>query len=75
VIAIPDERRNEVPKAIVVPSESVEPGEDVTAEEIQDFFLDRIAPYKHPREVEFTEELPRTASGKVQKYKLREQEH
>jgi long-chain acyl-CoA synthetase len=74
VIAVPDERRNEVPKAFVVPSEGVQPGEDVTAEEIQEYFLDRIAPYKHPREVEFTEELPRTASGKIQKYKLRERE-
>ena len=73
VVAIPDERRNEVPKAFVVPSEGVTPGEDVTGEEIQEFALDRIAAYKHPREVEFIDELPRTASGKIQKYKLREE--
>jgi long-chain acyl-CoA synthetase len=71
VVGIPDERRNEVPKAFVVPARGVEPGTDVTGEEIKQFALDRIAEYKHPREVEFVEELPRTASGKVQKYQLR----
>ncbi|ARS90258.1 class I adenylate-forming enzyme family protein [Natrarchaeobaculum aegyptiacum] len=74
VVGVPDERRNEVPKAFVVPAPGVEPGEDVTAEEITEFFLDNVAAYKHPREVEFVEELPRTTSGKIQKYKL-EQHH
>jgi long-chain acyl-CoA synthetase len=72
VVGIPDDRRNEVPKAFVVTSDGVEPGEDLTGEEIEEFVLERIAAYKHPREVEFVEELPRTASGKIQKYKLRE---
>jgi long-chain acyl-CoA synthetase len=70
VVGIPDERRNEVPKAYVVTGPGVEPGVDVTSEEIKEFFLDNVASYKHPREVEFIDELPRTTSGKIQKYKL-----
>ncbi|WP_254522144.1 class I adenylate-forming enzyme family protein [Natrinema caseinilyticum] len=70
VVGIPDERRNEVPKAYVVTVPNVEPGVDVTADEIQEYFLDNVASYKHPREVEFIDELPRTTSGKIQKYKL-----
>ena len=74
VVGVPDDRRTEVPKAFVVPRPEVEPGVDVTAEEITDFVLDQVAPYKHPRAVEFIEELPRTASGKVQKFVLEERE-
>lgn len=72
VVGVPDERRNEVPKAYVVPRPNIEAGTDVTGEEITEFFLDTVAPYKHPREIDFVEELPRTTSGKVQKFKLRE---
>ncbi|OAQ53402.1 hypothetical protein HTG_07950 [Natrinema mahii] len=74
VVGIPDERRNEVPKAYVVTAPGVEPGADVTSEEIKEYFLDNVASYKHPREVEFIEELPRTTSGKIQKYKLEERD-
>ncbi|QRV16088.1 acyl--CoA ligase [Haloterrigena salifodinae] len=70
VIGVPDDRRNEVPKAVVVPAAGVDPGTDVTADELKRYSLDRVAEYKHPREVEFVDELPRTTSGKVQKYKL-----
>lgn len=66
VVGIPDDRRNETVKAFVVPvSDS-----DVTPEEVKQFCLDNLAEYKHPREVEFVDDLPRTASGKVQKFKL-----
>jgi len=71
VIGVPDERRNEVPVAYVVPAPGAEPNEDL-AEELREFSLRNIAEYKHPREVAFVEELPRTASGKIQKYKLEE---
>ncbi|NEU57789.1 class I adenylate-forming enzyme family protein [Halorussus sp. MSC15.2] len=70
VVGIPDERRGETVKAFVVPT----PETDVTPEELKQFCLDNLAEYKHPREVEFVEELPRTASGKVQKFKLVEDE-
>ncbi|MFC6838500.1 class I adenylate-forming enzyme family protein [Halomarina ordinaria] len=70
VVGVPDERRNEVPIAYVVTRPDVEAGSDVTAEALKQHCLETIAEYKHPREVRFLEELPRTASGKVQKFKL-----
>ncbi|WP_049923786.1 class I adenylate-forming enzyme family protein [Halopiger djelfimassiliensis] len=70
VVGIPDERRNEVPKAFVVPTDDAEPGDGVTARELREYCLDRIAAYKHPREIAFVDELPRTTSGKVRKYEL-----
>ena len=66
VVGIPDERRNETVKAFVVPA----PNSDATPEEIREYCLDRLAAYKHPREVEFVDELPRTTTGKVQKFNL-----
>ncbi|MFC6719269.1 class I adenylate-forming enzyme family protein [Natrialbaceae archaeon GCM10025810] len=74
VIGIPDERRNEVPKAYVVLRPDVEAGVDVTEDDVQQYCLDNVAAYKHPREVEFIDELPRTTSGKIQKYKLEERD-
>ncbi len=41
---------------------------------IQEFVKAQIAPYKYPREIEFVESLPRTETGKVQRFKLRERE-
>jgi 2-aminobenzoate-CoA ligase len=41
---------------------------------LQDFVKAQIAPYKYPREVEFVEGLPRTETGKVQRFKLRQME-
>jgi long-chain acyl-CoA synthetase len=67
VVGIPDERRGETVKAFVVPT----PDADATADDIKEFCLDNLAEYKHPREVEFVEELPRTTTGKVQKFELR----
>jgi long-chain acyl-CoA synthetase len=68
VVGIPDERRNETVKAFVVPT----PEGEVSAEEIREYCLSNLAEYKHPREVEFREELPRTTTGKVQKFELAE---
>ncbi|WP_226481983.1 long-chain-fatty-acid--CoA ligase [Natrinema amylolyticum] len=70
VAGIPDERRGETVKAFIVRT----PEGDVTEEEIKEYCLTNMAEYKHPREVEFVQELPRTTTGKVQKFKLREQE-
>ncbi|MFB6072788.1 MAG: long-chain fatty acid--CoA ligase [Halobacterium sp.] len=66
VTGVPDERRGETVKAFVVKA----PDADVTADELKQFCLDRLAEYKHPREVEFVDELPRTTTGKVQKFEL-----
>ena len=69
VVGIPDDRRGETVKAYVVRT----PDSDVTADEIRQYCLDSMAEYKHPREVEFVDELPRTTTGKVQKYELVEE--
>jgi fatty-acyl-CoA synthase len=69
VIAIPDEKWGEVPKAFVVPK----PGTQPTAEEIIQFCRDRLAHFKCPKAVEFGE-LPKTSTGKIKKFELREKE-
>ncbi|MDF2772675.1 MAG: AMP-dependent synthetase and ligase, partial [Geminicoccaceae bacterium] len=73
VVAAPDEERGNVVKAFIV----VRPGFEATPElahELQDFVKGEIAPYKYPRRVEFVEKLPRTETGKLQRFRLREQE-
>ena len=69
VVGAPDIDRGMIVKAFVVLNP--ERGRDVTAEELQDFVKQVIAPYKRPRAVEFLDELPRTSTGKLQRYKLR----
>lgn len=73
VIASPDPLRGTVPKAFVVVRDGVALTSDL-ARDLQDYVKTRIAPYKYPRAVEFLEQLPRTETGKVQRYKLREME-
>jgi fatty-acyl-CoA synthase len=50
----------------------VAPGQQVTAEEIVAHCRGRVAGFKIPKRVEFREAIPRTATGKIQKFKLRE---
>jgi fatty-acyl-CoA synthase len=68
VIAIPDEKWGEVPNAIIVR----QPFSTVTEEEIIEFCRSNMAHFKAPKGVEFVEALPKTATGKLQKYRLRE---
>ena len=49
-------------------------GQAASEEELKAFVKDRLAPYKYPRYFEFVTELPKTATGKIQRYKLREQD-
>jgi 2-aminobenzoate-CoA ligase len=73
VVASPDDERGQVAKAFVVLREEAT-GDAGLIEELQDFVKDRIAPYKYPRAIEFIEELPKTPTGKIQRFRLREQE-
>ncbi|MGQ9366043.1 AMP-binding protein [Azospirillum sp. A39] len=73
VVASPDELRGAIPKAFVVTRSGVHPGPGLV-QDLQDFVKRRIAPYKYPRAVSFLEALPRTETGKIQRYKLRERE-
>ncbi|WP_448204236.1 AMP-binding protein [Azospirillum sp. sgz302134] len=73
VIASPDPLRGSIPKAFIVTRDGVRPNEDL-AETLQSYVKDQIAPYKYPRAVEFLDQLPRTETGKIQRYKLRQRE-
>jgi acetyl-CoA synthetase len=70
-VAAPDELRGQVVRAVVVLRDGYEPGEPL-ARELQDHVKERTAPYKYPRIVDFAGSLPRTASGKIRRAKLRE---
>ena len=70
VVGEKDENDLVKPKAFVVPAD---PGRasPAFAEELQQFIKERLAPYKYPRWIEFTRELPKTATGKIRRYRLR----
>ncbi|PRX44229.1 fatty-acyl-CoA synthase [Prauserella shujinwangii] len=70
VVGVPDEKWGERPKAYVV----TRPGESVDAEALREHARARIARYKVPDAVEFVAELPKTSTGKIQKFQLRERE-
>jgi 2-aminobenzoate-CoA ligase len=72
VVGVPDEARGQVVKAFVVPAAGVV-ADDALVHELQDFVKQRIAPYKYPRVVAFLDALPRTSTGKVQRFVLRQQ--
>ena len=70
VIGVPDDYRGETVKAFV----SLKPGESATADELIAYCRERMAAYKYPRQVEFVDELPKTASGKVLRRELRDRQ-
>ena len=73
VVAAPESDRGNLVKAFVVLRDAKHAGA-ATVKELQDYVKAQIAPYKYPRAVEFVDALPRTETGKVQRFKLREQE-
>ena len=58
-------------KACVV----LKPGAQASEDELKAFVKERLAPYKYPRVIEFIAELPKTATGKIQRFRLRELDH
>ncbi|MDH5540461.1 MAG: AMP-binding protein, partial [Rhizobacter sp.] len=71
VIGVADENRGQIVKAVVV----LRPGfaaSDALVKEMQDFVKAAIAPYKYPRAIEFRDTLPRTGTGKLQRFRLRD---
>ncbi len=68
VIGVPHEKWGETPMALVVLRDGTSPGLD----ELLDFCRERLAHFKCPSSVEFVDSLPRTATGKLQKFRLRE---
>ena len=73
VVAAPDADRGMLVKAFVVLREAKDATPE-TVKALQDYVKAQIAPYKYPRAIEFIDALPRTETGKVQRFKLREQE-
>jgi 2-aminobenzoate-CoA ligase len=71
VVGVPDEQRGMIVKAVVVLQKDAELGPE-PARTLQDFVKSQIAPYKYPRVVEFADALPRTATGKLQRFRLRD---
>jgi benzoate-CoA ligase len=67
VVGKEDEQKLVKPKAFVV----LKPGKEATTEELQNYVKSKLAPYKYPRWIEFATELPKTATGKIQRFKLR----
>ena len=70
VIGVPDAEGLTKTKAFVV----LKAGAAASEDELKAFVKERLAPYKYPRRIEFLAELPKTATGKIQRFKLRELE-
>jgi benzoate-CoA ligase len=70
VIGVPDEQQLIKPKAYIVTKQGVQ-GTPALGEALKLHVKERLAPYKYPRWVEFVSELPKTATGKIQRFKLR----
>jgi 2-aminobenzoate-CoA ligase len=72
VVGTPDEERGQIVKAFVVLKAGHDADERMVCE-LQDFVKRAIAPYKYPRAIEFVSSLPRTETGKLQRFRLRQQ--
>jgi len=71
VVGTPDHDRGQLVTALVVVRPDV-PRTEETVRDLQDFVKERIAPYKYPRVIRFVDALPRTATGKLQRFRLRD---
>ncbi len=71
VVGVPDETRGQIVKAFVVLAEGAAGGPERVAE-LQELVKAKIAPYKYPRAIEFLPALPKTNTGKLQRFKLRD---
>jgi 2-aminobenzoate-CoA ligase len=72
VVGVPDEARGQIVKAFVILRDGAS-ADETKVRELQDLVKRQIAPYKYPRSVEFVTSLPRTNTGKLQRFRLREQ--
>jgi 2-aminobenzoate-CoA ligase len=70
VVAAPDEERGHIVEAHVVLAAGYT-GDETTAKALQDHVKATIAPYKYPRRVVFIDALPKTQTGKIQRFRLR----
>jgi len=76
ITGVPDDIRGQVVKATIVLSAEYRPrAGEALVKELQDHVKRVTAPYKYPRVIEFTDELPKTISGKIRRVEIREQDH
>jgi benzoate-CoA ligase len=73
VVGVKDKDELVKPKAFVLLKNGKQPS-DALADELKAFVKGRITPYKYPRWIEFVPDLPKTVTGKIQRYKLRNRE-
>jgi 2-aminobenzoate-CoA ligase len=73
VVGAPDSERGQIVKAFVVLRQPTD-ATPATTRELQDWVKAQIAPYKYPRAIEYVAALPRTETGKIQRFRLRELE-
>jgi 2-aminobenzoate-CoA ligase len=73
VVGQPDEERGQIVAAFIVLREGVAPDE-ATVKRLQQHVKASIAPYKYPRAVTFVDQLPKTATGKIQRFRMRSPE-
>jgi 2-aminobenzoate-CoA ligase len=71
VVGVPDEERGQIVRAFVVLNDGY-PSDTVTAESLQAHVKAAIAPYKYPRSVRFIDALPKTQTGKIQRFRLKD---
>jgi acyl-coenzyme A synthetase/AMP-(fatty) acid ligase len=71
-VGAPDDERGSVVRALVVLRDGYEPSEDLKRA-LQEHVKSETAPYKYPRQLEFVESLPKTASGKIKRAELRDE--
>jgi 2-aminobenzoate-CoA ligase len=71
VIGVPCPERGQKVKAFIVLADFAEASDELAAK-LQDFVKEQIAPYKYPREIEFVDALPKTATGKLRRSELRQ---
>ncbi|MEP7344876.1 MAG: AMP-binding protein [Gemmatimonadaceae bacterium] len=71
VVGVPDPQRGQIVRAYVVLRTGVD-ADDATVKLLQDWVKSQLAPYKYPRSIKFLPTLPRTATGKLQRFRLRE---
>ncbi|MBB6282652.1 acyl-CoA synthetase MbcS [Geobacillus subterraneus] len=74
VVASPDEVRGHVVKAFVVLRDGIDKNDPSLIPALQEHVKQLTAPYKYPRKIEFVDDLPKTASGKIRRVELRERE-
>ena len=74
VVASPDPDRGNVVKAFVILKDGIKENEKDLVKMLQNHVKETTAPYKYPRRIEFVDELPKTASGKIRRIELRNKE-